>query len=183
MLACACCGSALKHLCVVCSQGPFAASLDRAPGRLPHHGSDVRGRRLDQGPIVGQLTNPSATDSAGVQHHPGGVARQRCRNLKVPAHSIPVAPDPLANSPTTHTRGHWGPLTRNILILLYAGTDLNERHFLAYFKATVTSAIYQVQRAFQDMLLFLPSTTLPFDVEDMFSIANHDFHVIDLLVL
>lgn len=57
------------------------------------------------------------------------------------------------------------------------------KDFLAYIKATVTSAIYQVQWAFQDMLLFLSSTMLPLDVKNMFSIMNHDFHIIDLLVL
>lgn len=171
-----CCLSDFKPLCCLCaiwSQGPFVAPLDRAPGRLPNHGSDVRGRCVDQGPIAGKLSDTSATDSAGVQHHPGGVARQRCWYLK---------PNPLHTSCTWPQRP-LGTTNKNILILLYAGTDLNKRHFLAYFKATVTSAIYQVQWAFQDMLLFLPSTTLPLDVENMFSIANHDFHVIDLLVL
>lgn len=62
-------------------------------------------------------------------------------------------------------------------------TDLNIRHFLAYIKATVTFAIYQVQWAFQDMLLFLSSMMLPLDVKNMFSIINHDFRIIDLLVL
>lgn len=35
----------------------------------------------------------------------------------------------------------------------------------------------------QDMLLFLSSMMLPLDVKNMFSIMNHNFHIIDLLVL
>lgn len=64
-------------------------------------------------------------------------------------------------------------------------TDLNKGHSLAYIKATVTIAIYEVQWAFQDMLLFLSSMMLPLDVKNMFSIMNHNFHIIDddLLVL
>lgn len=60
--------------CFVSPQGPFATSLDRPSRRLSNHGANVRRRRADQGPLAGELSDSSSSDSAGVQHHPGGVA-------------------------------------------------------------------------------------------------------------
>lgn len=48
--------------------------------------------------------------------------------------------------------------------------------FLAYIQATVTFAIYQVQWAFQDMLLFLSSMMLQLDVKNVFYFEP-DFHI------
>lgn len=64
------------------SQGPFAASLGRSARRLSNHQSDVWRDRTDEGPLFGELSNKSATDTARVQHHPGGFACQRCWYLK-----------------------------------------------------------------------------------------------------
>lgn len=68
--------------CVFFSQGPFAASLDRSARRLSNHRSDVRRHRTDERPLFGKLSDQSTTDSAGVQHHPGGFTCQRCWYLK-----------------------------------------------------------------------------------------------------
>lgn len=64
-----------------CLQRSPAAPLDRTPRRVSNHSTDVRGHGALKGPFSGELSDSSATDSAGIQYHSGGVSRQRHRDL------------------------------------------------------------------------------------------------------
>lgn len=125
----------LRATCVcvfLFSQGPFAASLDRSARRLSNHHSDVRGDCTDKRPLIGKLPDQSTTDSAGVQHHPGGFACQRCWDLNW-THFTPVVPD---------REDRWGPRKKNNWTFYMQELTWTKGLFLAYIKATVTFAIY-----------------------------------------
>ncbi|KAI2662212.1 DENN domain-containing protein 5A [Labeo rohita] len=58
-----------------------ASPLDCASRRVSNHSTDVRGHGALKGPFSGELSDSSATDSAGIQYHSGGLSRQRNRDI------------------------------------------------------------------------------------------------------
>lgn len=64
-----------------CLQRSPAAPLDCASCRVSNHSTDVRGHGALKGPFSGELSDSSATDSAGIQYHSGGLSRQRDRDI------------------------------------------------------------------------------------------------------
>lgn len=58
-----------------------AAPLDCSSCRVSNHSTDVRGHGALKGPFSGELSDSSATDSAGIQYHSGGLSRQRDRDI------------------------------------------------------------------------------------------------------